>query len=141
MIALFGNSEVAPELAGSIEAVRVVRDQATNIGKGFAFVLFKTKVRVHSAVCPISLSSFFSNPQPFILKDISVPCAGWYPLFALHPSSPILNLSCSFLSLYPTLSVSCLGCGEGSPTAWPLATAKAPIESHQSGTNQGPAKR
>ena len=41
---MFGDAAVAPELAEGVEAVRVVRDGATNIGKGFAFVLFKTKV-------------------------------------------------------------------------------------------------
>ena len=41
---MFGDAAVAPELAAGVEAVRVVRDGATNIGKGFAFVLFKTKV-------------------------------------------------------------------------------------------------
>ena len=33
----------APELKDAIEAVRLVRDKATNVGKGIAFVLFKTK--------------------------------------------------------------------------------------------------
>lgn len=37
-----------------MEAVRIVRDSALQIGKGFAFVLFKTKVRclalVHSGL-------------------------------------------------------------------------------------------
>ena len=45
VITLFSDASVAPELQGAVEAVRVVRDPATNIGKGFAFVLFKTKVR------------------------------------------------------------------------------------------------
>ncbi|XP_024523495.1 nucleolar protein 12-like [Selaginella moellendorffii] len=40
LYALFSVPDVA------LEAVRVVRDQKTNIGKGFAFVLFKSKVRV-----------------------------------------------------------------------------------------------
>lgn len=31
-----------PELAGAVEAVRVVRDKKTNIGKGFAFVLLRS---------------------------------------------------------------------------------------------------
>jgi len=49
---LFGNAEVAPELSDCIEAVRVIRDQATNIGKGFAFVLFKTKVHANPGPTP-----------------------------------------------------------------------------------------
>ena len=56
LISLFSNAEVAPELIGSVEAVRVVRDQATNIGKGFAFVLFKTKVSYSRIFC-----TFFQN--------------------------------------------------------------------------------
>lgn len=33
-----------PALRGAVEGVRVVRDKATSVGKGFAFVLFKTQV-------------------------------------------------------------------------------------------------
>lgn len=33
-----------PGLEGAVEAVRVVRDKATSIGKGFAFVLLKSQV-------------------------------------------------------------------------------------------------
>lgn len=33
-----------PNLESSIEAVRVVRDPHLNVGKGIAYVLFKTKV-------------------------------------------------------------------------------------------------
>ncbi|KIY92669.1 hypothetical protein MNEG_15295 [Monoraphidium neglectum] len=39
-----------PELQGALEAVRVVRDAKTNIGKGFAFVLFKTKAAARAAL-------------------------------------------------------------------------------------------
>lgn len=35
---------------GAVEAVRVVRDGATNIGKGFAFVLFRTKAAARAAL-------------------------------------------------------------------------------------------
>ena len=41
VIAFFHRSKEYPELAGSVEAVRVVRDRATNLGKGIAFVLFR----------------------------------------------------------------------------------------------------
>ena len=53
LIALFGDAAVAPELAAGVEAVRVVRDGATNIGKGFAFVLFKTKASGRRGSGPI----------------------------------------------------------------------------------------
>lgn len=46
--ALKGNPELAPAAHGGkppVEGVRVVRDAASNIGKGFAFVLLRTKVR------------------------------------------------------------------------------------------------
>jgi nucleolar protein 12 len=41
VIAFFHRNKEYPELAGSVEAVRVVRDRATNLGKGIAFVLFR----------------------------------------------------------------------------------------------------
>ncbi|KAG1655423.1 hypothetical protein FOA52_009094 [Chlamydomonas sp. UWO 241] len=53
LISLFGNAKaalVAPELEGAVEAVRIVRDGATNIGKGFAFVLFRTKAAARAAL-------------------------------------------------------------------------------------------
>ena len=61
VIKLFSDTSVAPELQGAVEAVRVVRDPATNIGKGFAFVLFKTKVwcaeiRVIGVIFPMEIS-------------------------------------------------------------------------------------
>jgi hypothetical protein len=34
-----------PCCALQVQAVRVVRDKASNIGKGFAYVMFKDKVR------------------------------------------------------------------------------------------------
>ena len=39
-----------PDLEGRVEAVRVVRDAKTNIGKGFAFVLFRTKAAARAAL-------------------------------------------------------------------------------------------
>lgn len=44
VIAHFNSATHVPELIGAVEAVRLVRDRATNIGKGFGFVLFRTKV-------------------------------------------------------------------------------------------------
>ena len=41
LIRLFHRSKEYPELSGSVEAVRVVRDRETNLGKGIAFVLFR----------------------------------------------------------------------------------------------------
>ena len=41
IIAFFHRNKEYPELAGAVEAVRVVRDRATNLGKGIAFVLFR----------------------------------------------------------------------------------------------------
>jgi len=46
--ALEGNPELSPSANGgqpAIEGVRIVRDPATNLNKGFGFVLFRTKVR------------------------------------------------------------------------------------------------
>ena len=41
VISFFHKAKEYPELNGSVEAVRVVRDRSTNLGKGIAFVLFK----------------------------------------------------------------------------------------------------
>ena len=41
VIRLFHRSKEYPELNGAVEAVRVVRDRKTNLGKGIAFVLFR----------------------------------------------------------------------------------------------------
>jgi nucleolar protein 12 len=41
LITAFSSAEAHLELAGAVEAVRVVRDPKTNIGKGIAYVLFK----------------------------------------------------------------------------------------------------
>jgi nucleolar protein 12 len=41
LIRAFSSGDAQPELAGAVEAVRVVRDPKTNIGKGIAYVLFK----------------------------------------------------------------------------------------------------
>lgn len=38
LIRIFSDAAVDPELAGAVTAVRVVRDRATNVGKGVAFV-------------------------------------------------------------------------------------------------------
>jgi RNA recognition motif-containing protein len=39
-----------PELAGAVTAVRVVRDAKSNIGKGFAFVQFRSKPAARAAL-------------------------------------------------------------------------------------------
>ncbi len=44
VICLFNESEDMGDLVGQVEAVRCVRDGATHVGKGIAFVLFKDKV-------------------------------------------------------------------------------------------------
>lgn len=49
LIAVFNDASDSV-LRDSVEAVRVVRDQKTNIGKGFAFVLFKTKAAARAAL-------------------------------------------------------------------------------------------
>ena len=41
VISFFHKSKEYPDLAGSVEAVRIVRDRSTNLGKGIAFVLFR----------------------------------------------------------------------------------------------------
>lgn len=46
MITLFSGSAGGES---ELEGVRVVRDRQTSIGKGFAFVLFKTKVPTHQS--------------------------------------------------------------------------------------------
>uniref|UniRef100_A0A7S0RH48 RRM domain-containing protein n=1 Tax=Chlamydomonas leiostraca TaxID=1034604 RepID=A0A7S0RH48_9CHLO len=49
--ALEGNPELAPaDGVSALEAVRVVRDPATSIGKGFAFALFRTKAAARAAM-------------------------------------------------------------------------------------------
>lgn len=35
------------DMESSIEAFRIIRDPHNNVGKGFAYVLFKTRVRHH----------------------------------------------------------------------------------------------
>ena len=38
LVRAFSDASIDPELAGAVTAVRVVRDRATNVGKGMAFV-------------------------------------------------------------------------------------------------------
>ncbi|GIL50273.1 hypothetical protein Vafri_6482, partial [Volvox africanus] len=47
---VLGQAVIQPELADAVEAVRVVRDRAYNVGKGFAFILFKTKAAARAAL-------------------------------------------------------------------------------------------
>lgn len=55
LIQLFDNGSAAPLCAGMVEAVRVVRDVRTRLGKGFAFVKFRTK---EAAVAAMRLDGF-----------------------------------------------------------------------------------
>lgn len=50
VIRLFNKNEEYPELRKSVEAVRVVRDRKTTMGKGIGFVLFKTKEQARTAL-------------------------------------------------------------------------------------------
>lgn len=50
LIRIFSDGGQQPELAGSVEAVRVVRDSHTNLGKGIAYVLFTTKAAARAAL-------------------------------------------------------------------------------------------
>lgn len=56
VIAAFSGAGAPGELQGALEAVRVVRDKATGLGKGIAYVMFKSRVR-H----PIASGSCFAN--------------------------------------------------------------------------------
>ncbi|GLI63198.1 hypothetical protein VaNZ11_006097, partial [Volvox africanus] len=47
---VLGQAATQPELANAVEAVRVVRDRVNNVGKGFAFILFKTKAAARAAL-------------------------------------------------------------------------------------------
>lgn len=47
-------------LESSIEAVRVVRDQHLNVGKGIAYVLFKTRVCCFGFVIHFDLIKFLT---------------------------------------------------------------------------------
>lgn len=50
LINTFSSDALAPTLKGSVEAVRVVRDPSTNMGKGFAFVMFRSKAAARTAL-------------------------------------------------------------------------------------------
>lgn len=64
-------------MAGQVEGVRVVRDRATSVGKGFAFVLFKTQAAARSA---LSLNGEKFNGRPLRVtrasKDAAAAAAG-----------------------------------------------------------------
>ncbi|GIL93111.1 hypothetical protein Vretifemale_20562, partial [Volvox reticuliferus] len=47
---MLGQAATQPELADAVEAVRVVRDRTNHVGKGFAFILFKTKAAARAAL-------------------------------------------------------------------------------------------
>jgi len=50
VIRLFNKNKEYPELRKSVEAVRIVRDRKTTLGKGIGFVLFKTKEQARTAL-------------------------------------------------------------------------------------------
>lgn len=50
VIRLFNKNDEYPELRKSVEAVRLVRDRKTTMGKGIGFVLFKTKEQARTAL-------------------------------------------------------------------------------------------
>jgi hypothetical protein len=62
--ALEGNPELEPDAKSgkpAVEGVRIVRDSATALGKGFAFVLFRSQVcEQHSYIHPVSSDSCWS---------------------------------------------------------------------------------
>ena len=50
IITLFNAADHLPQVQGEIEAVRVVHDKATGLGKGFGYVLFKTTKAAKAAL-------------------------------------------------------------------------------------------
>ena len=50
LIALFNTAVHEPQLAGSVEAVRLVRNPTTNAGKGIGYVLFKGRTAALAAL-------------------------------------------------------------------------------------------
>lgn len=50
VIQVFNAGDREPQLAGSVEAVRVVKDPKTSMGKGIAYVLFKTRIAAIAAL-------------------------------------------------------------------------------------------
>jgi nucleolar protein 12 len=50
VIRLFNKNKEYPDLRKSVEAVRVVRDRKTTMGKGIGFVLFKTPAQARTAL-------------------------------------------------------------------------------------------
>ena len=57
LISVFNSGEEHPALEGAVEAVRVVRDHHCRVGKGIAYILFRSKVaalaalRLHGSAC------------------------------------------------------------------------------------------
>ena len=58
---LIGFFHGQPSLEGQVEGVRCVRDRATNVGKGFAFVLFRSREAARAAA---SLDGQLLNKRP-----------------------------------------------------------------------------
>lgn len=68
IIRAFNDGSKAPELEAAVEAVRVVRDPKTNIGKGFAFVLFTSKAAARAA---LSLDGTPLNDRPMRVTRVT----------------------------------------------------------------------
>lgn len=55
LISVFNSSAQAMALENAVEAVRIVRDSKTRVGKGIAYLLFKSKV---AAIAALELNGF-----------------------------------------------------------------------------------
>jgi RNA recognition motif-containing protein len=50
LIGLFNSGHEQPALEGAVDAVRIIRDSHSRVGKGIAYILFKTKVAALAAL-------------------------------------------------------------------------------------------
>lgn len=50
LISIYNSGQEQPAMEGAVEAVRIVRDNHSRIGKGIAYVLFRTKVAALAAL-------------------------------------------------------------------------------------------
>jgi nucleolar protein 12 len=72
VIRFFSRAEAlaeCPELRGALEAVRLVRDPASGLGKGFGFALFKSKAAARAA---ISLDGQTLGKRPVRVSKVQV---------------------------------------------------------------------
>lgn len=82
------------DLESSIEAIRIVRDPGTGLGKGIAYVLFKTRVRVVNFGDLCYLSSM--NLAILALSVISI---SWQALKCLRSNFLIGKICLTILTL------------------------------------------